>query len=128
MGADQEGAPVPLREVAFVLLKVAQLQLTAIELMLRESDSPEPTEAGPEGGAAAAAGEEDRLTPRESEVLRLLGQGYSNRRIGRALGISEHTVRAHLQTVFRKLGAEHRTDAVLIALRAGLIAWERADS
>ncbi len=64
---------------------------------------------------------EERLTPRELEVLDVLSQGLSNRAIAARLQISEHTVKFHISSIFAKLGAENRTDAVRQGVRAGLI-------
>ncbi|WP_278262526.1 LuxR C-terminal-related transcriptional regulator [Nocardia sp. AG03] len=61
-----------------------------------------------------------RLTPRQRQVLDLLVQGCTNRRIGRVLDITEQTVKAHLYVLYQKLGAADRTEAVLIALRSGM--------
>jgi DNA-binding NarL/FixJ family response regulator len=58
---------------------------------------------------------EDGLSPRETEVLRLVARGLANKQIGRALGISERTVKAHLGRVFRHLGVADRTSAALWA-------------
>lgn len=55
------------------------------------------------------------LSPREREVLRLVAQGLANKRIGRALGISERTFKAHLGRVFRQIGVVDRTSAALWA-------------
>lgn len=56
------------------------------------------------------------LTPRESEIARLIGQGISNKRIARTLAIAEQTVKGHLTTIFRKFGVVDRTTlAVLLA-------------
>lgn len=55
------------------------------------------------------------LSPREQEVLRLVARGMANKQIGRALGISERTVKAHLGRVFRQLGVVDRTSAALWA-------------
>lgn len=63
----------------------------------------------------------DPLTPRESEVLALLGQGLSNKLIARQLRISTHTVKFHISSIFSKLGASSRTDAVSRGARYGLI-------
>ena len=62
------------------------------------------------------------LTPRELEVLRLLAQGLPNKGIADRLGISEHTVKFHVNAVLGKLGAHSRTEAVTRATRMGLIA------
>lgn len=61
------------------------------------------------------------LTPREREVLDLLGQGLSNKLIARRLTISEHTVKFHVAAIFTKLGASSRADAVSRGARSGLI-------
>lgn len=57
------------------------------------------------------------LTEREQQVLTELMQGWSNKRIGENLGISEITVKTHLMKLFRKIGARNRTDAMRIALQ-----------
>jgi len=61
-----------------------------------------------------------RLTPREREVLALLGRGLSNKRIARELGVAEKTVKTHVGHVLAKLGVADRTQAALYAVRAGL--------
>ncbi len=63
----------------------------------------------------------EQLTPRESQVLQLLGHGLTNAEIGRALGVSEHTAKFHVGTVLGKLGARSRAEAVLLGLRLGWI-------
>jgi len=61
----------------------------------------------------------DALSPREVEVLRLVGHGLSNAEIGRELFISEATVKTHLLRTFAKLGVSDRTAAVTSAIAAG---------
>lgn len=61
------------------------------------------------------------LTPRELEVLRLLAQGLPNKSIARQLEISDHTVKFHLNAILSKLGAQSRTEAVVLAIRLGVI-------
>jgi DNA-binding NarL/FixJ family response regulator len=63
----------------------------------------------------------EELTPRELEVLRLLAEGLANKAIAHHLGISEHTVKFHVNAVMSKLGAQSRTEAVVRATRLGLI-------
>lgn len=63
----------------------------------------------------------DPLTPRESEVLRLIARGMSNRLIARELALSEKTVKAHVSSILGKLGVTDRTQAALHAVRAGLV-------
>jgi DNA-binding NarL/FixJ family response regulator len=55
------------------------------------------------------------LSARERQVLNLVGQGFANKQIGRALGITERTVKAHLGNVFRRIGVADRTSAALWA-------------
>jgi DNA-binding NarL/FixJ family response regulator len=64
------------------------------------------------------------LTPRESEVLRELVQGWTNKQIAQNLGVTEVTVKTHLIGLFRKLGAKNRADAVRIALAKMSVAGE----
>jgi DNA-binding NarL/FixJ family response regulator len=61
------------------------------------------------------------LTVREREVLGLLGWGLSNKMIARDLRISEHTVKFHVSSIYAKLGAASRTEAVRLGARFGLI-------
>jgi DNA-binding NarL/FixJ family response regulator len=66
-------------------------------------------------------GTDERLTAREQEVLELLAAGLSNRRIAEELGISEHTVKFHVNAIYGKLDASSRTEAVNHALRRGIL-------
>jgi DNA-binding NarL/FixJ family response regulator len=74
--------------------------------------------------ALAEAGEDgplDRLTPREREVLQLIARGLPNKQIARELDLSERTVKTHVGHVLGKLGVADRTQAALVAVRAGLV-------
>jgi DNA-binding NarL/FixJ family response regulator len=73
---------------------------------LSSDDEPEPLE---------------RLTPREREVLVLIARGLANKRIALELGLSEKTVKAHVGHVLAKLGVTDRTQAAVLAVRAGLV-------
>lgn len=64
---------------------------------------------------------EEKLTPRETEVLQLISEGNSNKVIGNRLFISEETVKGHVKHILEKLGANDRTQAVTIAIRRGII-------
>ena len=64
----------------------------------------------------------DPLSEREVEVLQAVSAGRSNKAVAAVLRVSEETVRAHLKSVFSKLGAKDRTHAVVIAMRRGYIA------
>ncbi|WP_322972924.1 response regulator transcription factor [Microcella humidisoli] len=61
------------------------------------------------------------LTPRETEVLRLVAEGLSNREIGARLFVGEATVKTHLLRAFEKLGVNDRTRAVTLAMERGLL-------
>jgi DNA-binding NarL/FixJ family response regulator len=63
----------------------------------------------------------EALSERETEVLQLLAQGLANKQIAIALGISEHTVKFHVSSIYARLGAANRTEAVSIGARRGLI-------
>jgi DNA-binding CsgD family transcriptional regulator len=63
----------------------------------------------------------EQLTGREIEVLGLMARGLANKQIAGALGISEHTVKFHLSSIYAKLGATGRAEAVSIGTRLGLI-------
>jgi DNA-binding NarL/FixJ family response regulator len=64
---------------------------------------------------------EDPLTPREHEVLALIGRGMPNKLIARELSLSEKTVKAHVSSILAKLGVTDRTQAALYAVREGLV-------
>ncbi|MGF1510683.1 MAG: LuxR C-terminal-related transcriptional regulator [Myxococcota bacterium] len=62
-----------------------------------------------------------QITAREKEVLELMANGHSNQAIGERLSISVKTVEAHRARLFKKLGASNVADAVLLAIRTGLV-------
>ena len=64
---------------------------------------------------------EEELTPRELEILTLVGRGLSNKLIARALDITEGTVKTHVKNFLEKLDATSRTEAVAVAARRGLV-------
>ena len=61
------------------------------------------------------------LTPRETEILSYIGQGLLNKQIAVKLGISEQTIKNHVTSILRKLNANARTEAVVVAIKQGLI-------
>jgi two-component system, NarL family, response regulator LiaR len=63
----------------------------------------------------------DRLTPREREVLVLIGRGFPNKLIARELDVAEKTVKTHVGHVLAKLGVDDRTQAAVFAVRSGLV-------
>lgn len=68
-----------------------------------------------------AEGSDGPLTERESEVLDLLSKGLANKQIAIELGISEHTVKFHVSSIYQKLNVTNRTEAVRAGLRGGWI-------
>jgi DNA-binding NarL/FixJ family response regulator len=73
---------------------------------------------------AASSGDDplvESLTPREIQILELVADGLPNKAIAATLGVSDETVKFHLGSIFGKLGASNRTDAVRRALRRQLI-------
>ena len=65
----------------------------------------------------------ENLTERETEVLRLIGKGLSNKEIARELSIGEKTVKTHVSAVLNKLGVLSRTQAALHAVKIGLVSY-----
>jgi len=80
-----------------------------------------PPQSGDAGGVApeeADIAERIReLTPQQFRVLGMLGSGLLNKQIAHAMGVSEATVKAHMTAILRKLGANNRTQAILLAGR-----------
>ncbi len=75
-------------------------------------------------GEKSVAGPVEVLTEREVQVLQLAAQGFSNKEIGRRLGISARTVQGHLANIYGKLGVNNRTAAVIEGQRRGWIILE----
>ncbi len=73
------------------------------------------------GGGPLPAAPVEALTPREREVLQLLAEGLPNKAIALRLAISDHTVKFHVNAIMTKLDAQSRTDAVVRAMRLGLV-------
>lgn len=90
--------------------------LPAVVLERRASER---RDSGPVGSIERSP-EELGLSPRQVDVLKLLVEGKSNKLIARDLAMSESTVKTHLEALFRRLGANSRTQAVVAAARLGL--------
>jgi DNA-binding NarL/FixJ family response regulator len=73
------------------------------------------------GTVRGPAGLEDKLTPSEHSILRLVAAGEGNREIARHMGISEKTVRNHMSHIYDKLDVRDRSGALLYAMRKGLV-------
>ena len=74
-----------------------------------------------DGMPQATSQAEEVLTDREIEVLQLLAQGLANKQIAQTLNISTHTVKFHVSSIYNKLGATNRTEAVRNGVQNGLI-------
>jgi DNA-binding NarL/FixJ family response regulator len=74
---------------------------------------------GPEGGTVSGR-DENGLTERELEIVRLVASGFKNKEVGATLTISERTVKTHLTNIFQKLAVRDRVGLVMYALRHGL--------
>ncbi|MBF6591560.1 MAG: response regulator transcription factor [Ktedonobacterales bacterium] len=72
-------------------------------------------------GQGQPAADAVTLTPRELEVLRLIARGLQNKEVAAELGITERTVKFHTGSVYRKLGAGNRTEAVALATQRGIL-------
>jgi DNA-binding NarL/FixJ family response regulator len=94
-------------ELSAAVVALSQGLIVGTPALLSETES-EPLSQGP-------------LTDRESEVLGLLSQGLANKQIAAALGISEHTVKFHVSSIYTKLNVTNRTEAVREGLRGGWI-------
>jgi DNA-binding NarL/FixJ family response regulator len=93
----------------------AAIRAVAAGLIVRLAEAPRPA------FDAVAEPEHNLLTPREVEVLAAIGNGLSNKAVARQLGISQHTVKFHVEALLRKLGAASRAEAVHKGLRQRLI-------
>ena len=87
-----------------------------------EDDALGRTTVGPRRRWRASRAYPDNLTRREVEVLRLLAAGRTNRQIATALGLSVHTVDAHVASLYAKTSARNRAEATAYAYRTGLAA------
>jgi len=115
LGAAEAGQAGLLRRDASPAQIEAALLAVAVGLVVRGAQLPR--------RAFQVLGDEAAplLTARELEILALLGDGLSNKEVARRLGISGHTVKFHIESLYRKLAAGSRAEAVQKGLRQGLI-------
>ncbi len=86
---------------------------------LRPRPASPPNAGGPEAGDSANPGE--TLSPRESQILRLVSEGLGNREIAEELFLSRYTVECHVKHIYRKLAVSSRTRAIHAARTRGLL-------
>jgi NarL family two-component system response regulator YdfI len=103
-------------EIRSAILAVAQGLLVLHPDIVEHPASPSATMP-----QAAADVTEQPLSPREAEILNLLAAGLGNKEIAWQLKISEHTVKFHVTSIFNKLSASTRAEAVAVGMRRGLI-------
>ncbi len=107
--------------IGYVLKDAEPAELIrAIHASARGESPLDPRAARTMLSAQRTAGPLDTLTEREREVLSLVADGLPNKQIGRRLGISEKTVKAHLTSAFRTIGVDDRVQAGIWARRQGL--------
>lgn len=125
--ASRDFSGLPLRAWGMLPFDASEDELLAAVHALYEGLLvAEPALIQPLLGQVMVAGEDvetliDELTERETEVLQLLAQGLANKQIALHLGISAHTVKFHVSSIYTKLGVTNRTEAVTHGARLGLI-------
>jgi DNA-binding NarL/FixJ family response regulator len=119
---------LPIRSWGALFLDSSAAELAAAVFALNEglvTGSPRLLEAGLRTQRVASLDPDGRLleplTERELEVLQLLAQGLANKQIAASLVISEHTVKFHVSSIYAKMGASNRTEAVRLGVQQGLV-------
>ena len=91
------------------------------DISIEDDESPAGTPGNGTDPAYAEISTGSALTPRETEVLRLLSEGLANKEIAARLSFSTHTAKFHVESILRKLGAVNRAEAVMEGIRRGLL-------
>ena len=100
---------------------IAAVEAAAAGLVVLHPDTAEAALASLSVTPTTAEASVQSLTPREIEVLHMLAEGLGNKTVARRLGISEHTVKFHVGSIFAKLNVSSRTEAVTVGVRQGLV-------
>jgi two-component system, NarL family, response regulator YdfI len=125
-----QGAGSPLRAILPIWASAQEVEsaiaaaaqgLVVLHAGVMEAVTAEPAELPAAGVRLRAEGAGQALSPREGEILNLLAAGLGNKEIAWQLKISEHTVKFHVTSIFNKLGASTRAEAVALGMRRGLI-------
>jgi len=106
---------MPAEIVAAIEAVAAGLCVLSPDILARLLTGRKPSRQTSSGGRFEA------LTLREIEVLAMLADGLGNKEIARQLDISDNTVKSHLTSIFGKLGATNRTEAVMLGMRRGFL-------
>jgi len=106
---------MPAEIVAAIEAVAAGLCVLSPDILARLLTGRKPSRQTSSGGRFEA------LTLREIEVLAMLADGLGNKEIARQLDISDNTVKSHLSSIFGKLGATNRTEAVMLGMRRGFL-------
>ena len=118
----RSGARAILPREAAATEIIAAVEAAAAGLVVLHPDAVDPLLPGPSSAAREPPpAPQQALTPREIEVLAMLAEGLGNKEIAWRLSISEHTVKFHISSIFTKLNATSRTEAVTLGIRQGLI-------
>jgi DNA-binding NarL/FixJ family response regulator len=137
LGLLPENMP-PVLALAATEEQAAQARVAGAQAFLSRDASPEamasaivalsyglqvtdPALAGGSAPATMGPGSASPLTPREQDVLLLLAEGLPNKGVASRLGVSEHTVKFHVNSIMGKFNAQSRTEAVTLATRLGLL-------
>jgi two-component system, NarL family, response regulator YdfI len=121
-GILRSGARAVLPRGATTEEVVAAIEAVAAGLVVLHPDSIDAVAPMASGGDHSRTSiDHQPLTPREIEVLAMMAEGLGNKIIAARLAISEHTVKFHIASIFAKLNAGSRTEAVTIGLRRGAI-------
>lgn len=114
-GALEVAAVVTLRDFERAVVDAPPAEAVVFTPLASARPAPRPADRDGDAGLV------EPLTARERDVLALAAEGRTNREIAADLDISEHTVKFHLASIFGKVGASSRTEAVRRGLRLGLV-------
>ena len=128
--AQLQAAGSPLRAILPIWASAQEVEgaiaaaaqgLLVLHAGVMEAVTAEPADLPAAGAPLRGEGAGQALSPREGEILNLLAAGLGNKEIAWQLKISEHTVKFHVTSIFNKLGASTRAEAVALGMRRGLI-------
>lgn len=118
---EKAGSPSPGRMAPFTGREQVLSLAAEGHRLLRKAPGSFDALAPPDGTLLPSPEEMEPLTRREQEVLRMVAEGRTNKKIGEALALAEVTIKKHVQSIIAKLHAADRTHAATVAMRVGLI-------